>query len=90
MAYRTGQVAEFLGITTDKVRKSAARGKLKGIKHSNGRNWLFEKEDIASYVINHYECYQYFKSCKPRKAFQNSYDILRKEVEKQYDFKWNC
>lgn len=82
MAFRTSQVANLLGIKSNTVRKLASSGALIGHKHADGKHWLFEKEDLAHFVIFNDKYFYYFLSHKPNPIYQNSYDILLKEIRR--------
>lgn len=80
MAYRSKQIGDFLGVSAITVTRYAQTGELKGKKSENGRQWEFNKEDIAQFIIWHDRSLNRFFAYRPTKQTQISYDILRKEV----------
>lgn len=85
MAFRTVQVAECLGVTTSTVQSWVARGHIKSHHHSDGKHLLFEKEDVAKFILSDRKRYLNFLNAKPKNIYHDSYNILRKEVQKQYE-----
>lgn len=88
MAYRTAQLAEFLEVRPDVIRRWKGRGRLKESKNSTSSQLFFEKEDIAKFLLNNTNKLQVFLNHKPRKVYADSYDILKKEVRRQYVEFW--
>lgn len=82
MAFRTIQVANLLGVDARTIRNLAVKGELKGHKHTDGRHWLFEKEDLAHFIIFHDEYFSYLLIHKPKPIYQGSYNILLKEIRR--------
>lgn len=83
MAFGTNQVANFLGVKPNTVRKLASSGELIGHKHADERHWLFEKEDLAYFIMLNDKYFRYFLSYKPSSIYQDSYDILLKEIRRR-------
>lgn len=90
MAYRTKQVAAFLEVSPALIQKWANRGKIKAKKHADNYHLLFEKEDIAEFLMKNPDKRQVFLAHQPDSTFKDSYDILKKEVKRQYDDLWKC
>lgn len=84
MAFRSAQLANFLNTKPELIRSWIYRGKLNAKKHYDNYHYLFEKEDIARFLLQNPEYLNKFLNCNPKKIYKDSYDILHKEVMRQY------
>lgn len=83
MAFSTNQVAEFLGIRTETVVRLVQNAKLKAHRHSDGKRWLIEEEDLAHFIVANNDYKRRFFSYMPKRGqFLNSYRVLRNEVNR--------
>lgn len=84
MAFRSNQIAEFLDMNMRSLQHWTSEGKIKARKDSKGRHWLYEKEDLAKFILSDYILCEKFLAHVPRKQYANSYNILLQEVRRQY------
>lgn len=84
MAFRSSQITEFLDMKMRSLQHLTSEGKIKARKDPKGRYWLYEKEDLAKFILSDRILCQKFLAHTPRKQYANSYDILLKEVRRQY------
>lgn len=84
MAFRSSQVAEFLDMNMRSLRHWTSEGKIKAKKDLKGRHWLYEKEDLAKFILSDHILCKKFLAHIPKKQYANSYNILLQEVRRQY------